>query len=50
MAEVYEAYESGELKGDAYVITDADKEEIAQIIFAEYVDGNDVSYTGEEAG
>ena len=50
VAEVYEAYKSGELKGDAYVITDADKEEIAQIIFAEYVDGNDVSYTGEEAG
>lgn len=29
--EVYEAYENGEFKGDAYVITEADKEEIADI-------------------
>lgn len=42
--EVYEAYQSGELKGDAYVITDDDKREIAQIVLSEYVDGDEVSY------
>lgn len=45
--EVYEAYQSGELKGDAYVITDDDKRDIAQIVLSEFVDGNDVAYTGE---
>ena len=45
--EVYEAYQSGKLKGDAYVITDDDKRDIAQIVLSEFVDGNDVAYTGE---
>ena len=42
--EVYEAYKSGELKGDAYVITEDDYEAIAEIVILEYVNGDEVSY------
>ena len=40
----YSAYERGELKGDSYEITEADKAEIADIIVREYVDGDEVKY------
>lgn len=35
---------SADLKGESYVLTEADKEEIAQTVLAEFVDGDGVAY------
>ena len=32
------------LKGDSYVLTEADKQEIAEIVFSMLPDGDEVSY------
>lgn len=35
-------------KGDSYILTDADKSEIAQLVLSECVDGDSIEYTGDE--
>lgn len=45
--EVYTAFKNGDLNGKDYIFTDDDKQDIVNIMLTE-LDGNDVSYTGEE--